>query len=89
MSAEILRRAASQMRERAEAVDPEARWLRLGQLTGEFNVPTAAHIASWHPAAALAVADWLDACALVMDVAPSSHKGNALAVARTYLGRDS
>ena len=49
----------------------------------------ALHIASWHPAVALAVADWLDACALVTEIAPDRHKGLALAVARAYLGEAS
>ena len=52
------------------------------------NAANAEHIASWHPAVALAVADWLDADAGVMerhdlDVAISK----AYAVARAYLGR--
>lgn len=55
----------------------------------------AAHIASWHPAVALAVADWLDImadCAAVLegfDLDPSKTEVAALAVARAYLGRDS
>ena len=42
------------------------------------------YIASWHPAVALAVADWLDNAARIwpFDGPP------ALAVARAYLGRD-
>lgn len=47
--------------------------------------PLAEHIASWHPAVAFAVADWLDVTA--RDVGTSSlayHR--ALAVARAYLG---
>jgi hypothetical protein len=47
-----------------------------------------AHIASWHPAVALAVADWLEADAdrrstRVVGYVPASE---ALAVARAYLG---
>lgn len=42
------------------------------------------HIASWHPAVALAVADWLDA---VSEFNPSPTSP-ALAVARAYLGSD-
>ena len=49
----------------------------------------AAHIASWHPLVALAVADWLDHEA---DLCESSSwypdTGESLAVARAYLGRD-
>jgi hypothetical protein len=56
----------------------------------------AAHIASWHPAVALAVADWLDATAAdwdrskaplpVSDVRLDARA--ALAAARAYLGSD-
>lgn len=52
----------------------------------------AEHIASWHPVVALAVADWLDAVAAIIE----EHGGffdiegmgdaSTLAVARTYLG---
>ena len=35
-----------------------------------------------------ALAAWLDACALVTEVAPDRHKGNALAVATAYLGAE-
>ena len=53
------------------------------------------HIASWHPAVALAVADWIDAAAVLAPPDPH-HEGEAcetcdnvtraLAVARAYLG---
>jgi hypothetical protein len=33
----------------------------------EADPPSAEHIASWHPAVALAVADWLDAAAELQD----------------------
>jgi hypothetical protein len=58
----------------------------------------AAHIASWHPAVALAVADWLDEVAARAeskvkhggnDAAVWSHERDALAVARAYLGEAS
>lgn len=81
MSAEVLRRAASLMRERAEAAragrwfqegdEVRANWTLVRQVAtchGSIdigNVANAAHIASWHPAVALAVADWLDAVAAV------------------------
>lgn len=48
----------------------------------------AEHIASWHPAVALAVADWLDKEAAWVDLgAANSPDNEALAVARAYLGR--
>lgn len=53
---------------------------------------TARHIASWHPAVALAVADWLEATAVRCDMARErgnhSWRGSrqALAVADAYLG---
>jgi hypothetical protein len=91
------------MRERAEAAlayeDSEGWWrpdpLRqaFDALAGEDEaIPgshqDAEHMAAWRPAVAVAVAAWLDACALVTEVAPDRHKGNALAVARAYLGED-
>jgi hypothetical protein len=64
----------------------------------------AAHIASWHPAVALAVADWLEEAADHLDVdlsdesldicptaregAECSVVGRAVTVARAYLGAD-
>lgn len=47
----------------------------------------AEHIAYWHPAVALAVADWLEAEAK-SEAWPSPHSA-AVAVARTYLGEPS
>lgn len=47
------------------------------------------HIASWHPAVALAVADWLDNQAGAQHVGHGcryDHSAHALAVARAYLG---
>ena len=45
----------------------------------------AAHIASWHPVVALAVADWLDhEATTAFELIPSEE---ALVVARAYLGR--
>jgi hypothetical protein len=54
----------------------------------------ATHIASWHPAVALAVADWLDAThdevadlfGRVTDAVLELHRPGALTVARAYLG---
>ena len=62
----------------------------------EFNVAPAVipvnaeHIASWHPAVALVVADWLDLEANLWEASswyPDS--GESMAVARAYLGRAS
>lgn len=68
MSAETLRRAAALMRERAEgtylATDSGdlADWHTPADLVGMFEEEgDGDYIASWHPAVALAVADWLDA----------------------------
>jgi hypothetical protein len=53
--------------------------------------PAAEHVASWHPAVALAVADWLEREAALIDaqVFPQSDpvmERYPLAVARAYLG---
>lgn len=59
----------------------------------EEREPDAAHIASWHPSVALAVADWLEFMAWQRETFASNmsdflldHERRALAVARTYLG---
>lgn len=94
MSAAILRQAAASIRERAEAAASELgedaadplTWRGIG--TG-YRKPIESHIASWHPAVALAVADWLDSYAERMEVlghAIGSNHGQALAVATAYLG---
>lgn len=122
MSAEVLRRAASLIRERAGAATPGP-WVRSGSsietdhgcspnhdcwpvgdtysgmkpdgstYPRDLNRADAEHIASWHPAVALAVADWLDAEAEshradLVGPFPSEccRMGQALAVARAYLG---
>ena len=107
MSAETLRRAASLMRERAEAASPppwvgtvwpkeipgvysqaieDARGLD-PEIARTLDKPDAEHIASWHPAVTLAVADWLDVTA--RDVGTSTLAFHAaIAVARAYLGAD-
>jgi hypothetical protein len=48
----------------------------------------AAHIAAWHPAVALAVADWLDEVAWRSEHYPKQYRAakHALAVARAFLG---
>lgn len=76
MSAEVLRRAASLMRERAEAATkgpwttdvgliisnpgPNAKYVADCYDEPEASADDAKHVASWHPAVALAVADLLD-----------------------------
>lgn len=55
----------------------------------EHQRQMAEHIASWHPAVALAVADWLEATAARMDLKHNhGWRGSrqALAVARAFLG---
>ena len=50
------------------------------------------HIASWHPAVALAVADWLDLMARAMvgtSYGALPFEDAAVAVARAYLGEPS
>jgi len=104
VSAETLRRAASLMRERAEAATPGPWRVVADSDTGETSVlggpydryladvhewstgiGNPAHIASWHPAVALAVADWLEVTA--RDVGTSTLAFHAaLAVARAHLG---
>lgn len=60
-----------------------------------LHTGNAEHIASWHPAVALAVADWLDATARELDSLGDpdltghpldGRRTAALAVARAYLG---
>ena len=120
MTAELLRRAAKEMRERAEAATaspwrPENHDFAedgCGILGGgtpwssaEYGIAfttgftnrkhchaDAEHIASWHPAVALAVADWLDYTAALIGVAggrSSPYHEHAIAVARAYLGEAS
>ena len=104
--ADLLRRAAALMRERAEAAGSEWNadvepgdslhlWVTdcdpsdptgetaMQRLVGGADAPWSEHIASWHPAVALAVADWLDEVGATDDDAIA-----ALAVARAYLGGD-
>ena len=103
MSAEVLRKAAAAMRYRAERI-PVGPWEKefsdvirtdvpLGakdyMIAETETVERAAHIASWHPAVALAVADWLDYAASVwMGFAPPEQT-RLLTVANAYLGSDS
>lgn len=55
----------------------------MGHRTETMFRPDAEHIASWHPAVALAVADWLDA---EFDH-PWGPTFEAITVAETYLGQ--
>lgn len=112
MSAELLRRAAALMRERAEAnyvtpspwgfagVDGHGFAVHHGEhdtVALYANLPDAKHIASWHPAVALAVANLLDSLAEHVE----SHDCEAhcepfgcqpvleaTELARAYLGED-
>ncbi len=74
VSAEELREAAALMRSRAEKAAAQSgpewtcrvqvagyAWLEPAHIGLHGYQSTAEHIASWHPAVALAVADWLDA----------------------------
>ena len=105
MSAETLRRAAALMRERAEAAvlspweaveGASGHWWvehpNTADIALDLHGENARHIASWHPAVALAVADWLEAAARDKgaDVI-TAGRGDAypLAVARAYLGESS
>lgn len=82
--AEIVRRAAALMRERALAADSEG-WESWGN---HVNGGDGAHIAAWRPEVALAVANMLEPFAMLAqaDLLPSSRL--PLAVARAYLGED-
>lgn len=98
---EVLARAASLMRERAKAATPGP-WTATDryphvvmQPDGESMVSTnlaalpaadAAHIAGWHPAVALAVAEWLDLAADRWAANGHVMTGHAaLSVATAYL----
>ncbi len=96
MSADLLRRAAALMRERAEAatfVDSTGGAVPWYMDPNDFDEGDAEHINSWSPAVAIAVADWLDVtadmypcqCGLMGDDPLCEHE-QALAVARLYLG---
>ena len=61
---------------------------RLNPNPGVTGHSDAQHIASWHPAVALAVADWLDGCADTISPRQTAMPERAMRVARAYLGRD-
>lgn len=84
---DLLRRAAALMRERAEKATPGT-WQanpdglvwanppRLGDpVSGSTEIEDAQHIASWHPAVALAAADWLEAEARIHDAPDAVRSG--------------
>ncbi len=71
----------------------DARIAEVGDDPDDFvTEPDADHIASWHPAVALAVADWLDHAAESADLNRTpyvdDHYRAALKVATAYLGAD-
>lgn len=79
----------------SEGVEVAARWrdprsvaLTYGSEVPEGNVANAAHIASWHPAVTLAVADLLDYLAPLADGpwGPDSTIDRAVRIAECYLG---
>jgi hypothetical protein len=97
---EEIRRAAALMRERAQPMVTGTPWvdgrghvqMQSGFIiAGSMGMLASAHIASWHPAVALAVADWLDDVAEAMADDAAEHtvspyeSEQALAVARAYL----
>ena len=102
MSASALRRAAELMRERAEAATPGGpRWETAPHAAPHLRfifpadsdssitaapVDDAEHIASWHPAVALAVADLLDLAATHQVAFTPVVRPHLLAVAHAYLG---
>lgn len=95
MSAAELRQAAALMRERAEAAPDDMAtpsdmtgWACDGSWIVDYDERAANHFAHWHPAVALAVADWLDTEANHVESGYGQRGGQALAVARAYLGVD-
>lgn len=105
MTADLLRRAAALMRERA-AGSLDGPWIwQMDEDSGEQYVTAGpngrdvatvnewsqglmdgAHIASWHPAVALAVADWIDDVHANLSTYNATREAHAFAVARAYLG---
>lgn len=98
----MLREAAALMRERAEAATPGP-WERSwdNQMIAGYGSPcdgeqladffdsesNAVHAASWHPAVALAVADWLEQTAISWHLYENhAIRNTAIVTARAYLG---
>jgi len=95
VSAELLRKAAREMREKATSArgslsDNVPEWHAVRGLMADGKTrEDAAHIAAWHPAVALAVANWLDTVATSLDGgARYQFASRAVAVARAFLGAD-
>lgn len=56
-----------------------------GSLIAKADDRQTAHIASWHPGVALAVADWLDRFAVMTYCYGPAEFDHAVAIARAYL----
>ena len=100
MSADLLRRAATVLRERAEAVDGAESWVRyyahIDDADGRVMAPAAGiddqrFIATMHPGVGLALADWLDLVARLLTEGfdPNAETASALEVARQIFGESS
>lgn len=96
---QLLRQAAALMRDRAKGATPgpwyDATAGRVRALPDHAVVAITpvdsiadndgAHIASWHPAVALAIANWLDSSAFLQENDQGCDP-DAIAVAAAYLG---
>ena len=83
--AEELRQAAKLMREQAQAATPGP-WSAFAEC---HETPDAKYIAGMHPGVALAVADWLETEARMVErrsLSVEGHTFHALKVARAFLG---
>jgi hypothetical protein len=75
VSADLLRRAATAMREKAEAIVPaDVPW---NEMVMAHSGTALDHALSWHPTVALAVADWLDSIAKTLEDDPSDYCSGA------------
>lgn len=89
MTAELLRRAATLMRERAEVlVEIRDTCAEAGVSHYERQIKRhgggplfKAHFSSWHPAVALAVADWLDETADHLDIETNQYADGSVCLA--------
>ena len=93
--AETIRRATTLMRRRGELVPPSPWFSAVHDVTTHDGLDVIAssgltvraqYVASWHPAVALAVAEWLEASAQAWD--EGMEWDEALAVAGAYLNED-
>ena len=100
MSADLLRRAATVLRERAEDAAPGPWEVSWGAVRGPEQHAVASparrdglYIATMDPIVGLALADWLDRAAWAEDMSGYKpqvpHKDHALTVARAVLGEAS